>query len=61
MFSAKILWKISHPADYSILYYRHRIMRIRQIESGDIGSVQNVSLDDFEPAKIVKSILEATR
>ena len=34
---------------------------IRQIESGDIGSVQNVSLDDFEPAKIVKSILEATR
>lgn len=34
---------------------------IRQIESGDIGSVQNVSLDDFEPAKIVKSILEATK
>ena len=34
---------------------------IRQIESGDIGSVRNVPLDDFEPAKIVKSILEATR
>ena len=34
---------------------------IRQIESGDIGSVRNVPIDDFEPAKIVKSILEATR
>mgnify|MGYP004527527113 FL=1 len=34
---------------------------IRQIESGDIGSVRNVPLDDFEPAKIVTSILEAGR
>lgn len=34
---------------------------IRQIESGDIGSVRNVPLDDFEPAKIVASILEAGR
>lgn len=34
---------------------------IRQIESGDIGSVRNVLLDDFEPAKIVTSILEAGR
>ena len=34
---------------------------IRQIESGDIGSVRNVPLDDFEPAKIVMSILEAGR
>ena len=34
---------------------------IRQIESGDIGSVRNVPLDDFEPAKIITSILEAGR
>ena len=34
---------------------------IRQIESGDIGSVRNMPLDDFEPAKIVTSILEAGR
>ena len=34
---------------------------IRQIESGDIGSVQNVPLDDFEPAKIVTSTLDAVR
>ena len=34
---------------------------IRQIESGDIGSVRNMPLDDFEPAKIVKSILEAEK
>ena len=34
---------------------------IRQIESGDIGSVRNVPLDDFEPVKIVTSILEAGR
>lgn len=34
---------------------------IRQIESGDIGSVRNVPLDDFEPAKIVTSILAAGR
>lgn len=34
---------------------------IRQIESGDIGSVRNMPLDDFEPAKIVMSILEAGR
>ena len=34
---------------------------IRQIESGDIGSARNVPLDDFEPAKIVTSILEAGR
>lgn len=34
---------------------------IRQIESGDIGSVRNVPLYDFEPAKIITSILEAGR
>lgn len=34
---------------------------IQQIESGDIGSVRNAPLDDFEPAKIVTSILEAGR
>lgn len=34
---------------------------IRQIESGDIGSVRNVPLDDFEPVKIIMSILEAGR
>ena len=34
---------------------------IRQIESDNIGSVRNVPLDDFEPAKIVTSILEAGR
>lgn len=37
------------------------IRAIRQIESGDIGSVRNVPLDDFEPVKIVTSILEAGR
>ena len=34
---------------------------IRRIESGDIGSIRNVPLDDFEPTKIVTSILEAGR
>lgn len=34
---------------------------IRQIESSDIGSVRNVPLDDFEPQKIVTSILEAVK
>ncbi len=31
---------------------------IRQIESGDIGSVRNVPLDDFEPSKIITNILK---
>lgn len=32
---------------------------IRQIESGELGPVRNVPLDDFEPAKIAARILEA--
>ena len=31
---------------------------IRQIESGNIGFVRNVPLDDFEPSKIITNILE---
>lgn len=34
---------------------------IRRIESGDLGGVQNVPLDDFDPVKTITNILEARR
>ena len=34
---------------------------IRRIESGDLGEVQNVPLDDFDPVKTITNILEAGR
>lgn len=34
---------------------------IRQIESGDLGNVQNVPLDEFNPVNIITNILEAGR
>lgn len=32
---------------------------IRRIESGDLGTVQNVPLDDFDPVKTITNILKA--
>lgn len=34
---------------------------IRRIESGDLGNVQNVPLDDFDPVRTITNILEAGR
>lgn len=34
---------------------------IRRIESGDLGNVQNVPLDDFDPVKTITNILDAGR
>ena len=34
---------------------------IRRIESGELGDVQNVPLDDFDPVRTVTNILEAGR
>lgn len=34
---------------------------IRRIESGNLGNVQNVPLDDFNPVKTITNILEAGR
>lgn len=34
---------------------------IRRIESGDLGNVQNVPLDDFNPVKTITNILDAGR
>ena len=34
---------------------------IRQIESGDLGNVQNIPLDAFHPVKTITNILEAGR
>lgn len=34
---------------------------IRRIESGNLGNVQNVPLDNFDPVKTITSILEAGR
>lgn len=34
---------------------------IRQIESGNLGEIQNVPLDDFNPVKTITNILEAGR
>ena len=34
---------------------------IRRIEAGDLGNVQNVPLDDFDPVKTITSILETGR
>ena len=34
---------------------------IRRIETGDLGNVQNVPLDDFDPVRTITSILEAGR
>lgn len=34
---------------------------IRRIESGDLGAVQNVPLDNFDPVKTITNILEAGR
>lgn len=34
---------------------------IRQIESGDLGNVQNILLDEFNPVNIITNILEAGR
>lgn len=34
---------------------------IRRIESGDLGAVRNVPLDDFDPVRTITNILEAGR
>ena len=34
---------------------------IRNIESRDLGNVQNVPLDDFDPVKTITNILDAGR
>lgn len=34
---------------------------IHQIESGDVGNIRHTPLDDFEPKKIIESILNAGR
>lgn len=36
-------------------------MAIRRIESGELGDVQNVPLDDFDPVRTITNILEAGR
>lgn len=36
-------------------------MAIRRIESGDLGDVRNVPLDDFDPVRTITNILEAGR